>query len=184
MFREAEKREYRQITAPAELRERVLNMAKEAPQQPKKKPARRWMGTAVAACFALVMMVSTLLPSRGIEFCMDGAVISESAVSFGENTSGIALARAANVLSVPLTVKTGAETTLTPSRGVLRNSHDADTVCIVGVIDGTTDLIWEIEAVDPAESYTLCAESGEESSVLTLAFDADANCWTVCAAQE
>ncbi len=51
-------------------------------------------------------------------------------------------------------------------------------------IDAPAELIWEIENPDMAETYVLRVDCGDESSALTLAFDAAENRWTVFVAQE
>lgn len=178
MFTEAQKSAYRAVTAPPSLRERVLDMATEAPQ-PKKRPARRWMGAAVAACLVLVM-TSALMPKHGTEILVGGNAVGNEPVAV--ERSGIALARAAETLVVPLTVKTHEDVALVPEHGVLRSG---DTMIAARCeINSPAELTWEIENPDTAERYELRMTCGDEVTVLTLAFDAAENCWTVFAAQE
>lgn len=178
MFSEAQKSAYRAVTAPESLRERVLDMATDMPQ--KKKPAGRWLTTAVAACLVLVMS-SALLPKGGTEILVGGTAVGDAPVAVDGN-SGVALARAVETLRVPLTVKTKKEMTLTPEDGVLRSAEAL--IAVNAVIDSREELFWEIENPDTAETYVLHVDSGDGSSALTLAFDAAENCWTVFAAQE
>ncbi len=179
MFSEAQKSAYRAVTAPESLRERVLDIAADRPR-PKKKPAGRWLAAAIAACLMLVMS-SALLPKGGTEILTGGAAIGGEPVALSES-GGVALARAAEPLQVPLAVNPRGEVTLTPEDGVLRSG---DTLIAAGTtIDAPAELIWEIERPDTAETYVLRVDGGAGSSALTLAFDAAENCWTVFAAQE
>lgn len=173
MFSEAEKREYRALHAPEELRQRVLTMAENAP--PVRRPVRRrWMVSAMAACLMLVLLTAALLPRADLRL-----TAGEPA---GAAESGIALlSRAAEPLTVPVTVETSGSAVLTVSAGLLRS---ADTGEEVRQIDGAAALLWELDAPEKTERYTLTADCGGERTVLTLAFDAAEGRWTVSAAKE
>ena len=180
MFSETQKTAYHSVKAPDALRSRVLDMADETPRR-RKRPAYRRMTAAAAACLMLVMLMTALLPKSGAEILTGGSTIGSEPVAVSEN-GGIALARAAETLSLPLTVKPHGRASLTLSHGVLRSG---DTIIAARCeIDSPAELIWEIEAPDTAETYELRIDCGEERSVLTLAFDAEENCWTVFAAEE
>lgn len=174
MFSEAEKREYRALRAPEELRQRVLTLAENAPPERQRSVRRRWMAPAMAACLALVLLTAALLPRADVR------LTAGEPVSAAE--SGIALlSRAAEPLTVPVTVETGGPAALTASAGLLR---DAVTGGEVRQIDGAAELLWELEAPEKTERYTLTVDCGGERAVLTLAFDAAEGRWTVGAAKE
>lgn len=180
MFSEAQKSAYRAVSAPETLRSRVLDMAMDAPQ-PKKRPVRRWMTAAVAACFVLVMLSSALLPKNGTEILVGGAALGSEPIAV-EESDGVALARAVETLGVPLTVKPHGKAVIELSHGVLNSGGTV--IADRCEIDSPAELIWEIESPDPAKTYVLRVDCGEDRSVLTLAFDAAENRWTVFSAQE
>lgn len=172
MFTEAEKATYRAVKAPEELRQRVLDMADTAPVT-RRRPMRRFVGGAMAACLMLALLIATLLPRADLS------------VSVGEATaggeSGIAvLSRAAAPLRLPVTVTTRGETALSVSRGRLCGETGES----VDSVTGPESLFWEIDDPDETERYTLTARCGEESLTLTLAFDTAAGRWTARAAEE
>lgn len=173
MFSEAEKREYRALHAPEELRQRVLTLAESAPQT-RRPVRRRWMVPAMAACLALVLLTAALLPRADVRLTAGEPVRTAE--------SGIALlSRAAEPLTVPVTVETSAPAALSVSAGLLR---DADTGEEVRQLDGAAELLWELDAPEETERYTLTADCGGERTVLTLAFDAAEGRWTARAAKE
>ncbi|MBR2482006.1 MAG: hypothetical protein IKB58_04035, partial [Oscillospiraceae bacterium] len=103
MFTEAQKTAYQNMTAPAELRGKVLEMAKAAPAKPAapKRPVRRWMTTAMAACLVLVVGIASLLPRGGdVTLRMEGMEITETATAFSVNTPMTARAIASMCLPV------------------------------------------------------------------------------------
>lgn len=173
MFSEAEKREYRALRAPEELRQRVLTMAENAPQA-RRTVRRRWMPAALAACLMLALLTAALLPRADLRLTAGEPVTAAE--------SGIAmLSRAAEPLTVPVTVETRGPAVLSVSAGLLRN---ADTGEEVRQLDGAAALLWELDAPEETERYTLTADCGGERTTLTLAFDAAEGRWTVGAAKE
>lgn len=175
MFSEAEKREYRAIRAPEGLRQRVLDMADTAAAAPVKRRSRRWMPTAVAACLVLTLLAAVLLPRADL-------AVTAGPVGGSADESGVAaLARAAEPLTVPVTVTTRGETALAVSDGRLLRAETGEEV--TGT-DGAADLLWEIDAPHEEMRYTLTACRGDERVTLTLAFDTAEGRWTACAAEE
>ena len=181
MFTEAQKTAYQNMTAPTELRGKVLEMAKVAPAKPveRKRPVRRWMSTAVAACLVLVVGVSALLP-RGsdVTLQLDGMPVTETATAFSASTP--MTARAIASMCLPVTVETEEDAEISVSHGQLF-AEDGTEVSVVGA--GATTLYWAISPVDTKEEYTLRV-GGEKITCMKLAFDAEENCWTVFAAKE
>lgn len=181
MFTEEQKTAYQNMTAPAELREKVLEMAKTAPAKPveRKRPARKWMSTAVAACLVVVVGATMLLPRGGnVTLRMDGVEVTETATAFSANMP--MTARAIASMCLPVTVETEWDAEISVSCGQVL-AEDGTEVSVVSA--GETTLYWAISPVDANEEYTLRV-CGEKSTCMTLAFDAEENCWTVFAAKE
>lgn len=180
MFTEAQKTAYQNMTAPTELRGKVLEMARSAPAKPaeRKQPIRRWMTTAVAACLVLVASV-TLLPRGGdVTLQLDGVTVTETATAFSANTP--MTARAIASMCLPVLVKTEEDAEISVSCGQLLAEDGSE---VTAVSAGATTLYWAISPVDTNEEYTLRVR-GEKITLMTLAFDAEENCWTVSAAKE
>jgi redox-regulated HSP33 family molecular chaperone len=181
MFTEAQKTAYQNMTAPTELRGKVLEMAKAAPAKPAqtKRPVRRWMTTAVAACFVLVVSVSALLPRSGdVTLSLDGMEVTETATAFSASTP--MTARAIASMCLPVTVETDEDAKLSVSCGQLLAEDGTE---VTAVHAGETTLYWAISPVDTNETYELRLH-GDTVTCMTLAFDAEENCWTVFAAKE
>lgn len=181
MFTEAQKTAYQNMTAPTELRGKVLEMARTAPAKSveRKLPVRRWMSTAVAACLMLVVGVSALLPRSGdVTLRLDGMPVTETATPFSANTP--MTARAIASMCLPVTVETEEDAEISVSYGQLL-AEDGTEVSAVSA--GATTLYWAISPVDTKEEYTLRV-GGAKSTCMKLAFDAEENCWTVFAAKE
>lgn len=176
MFSEAEKREYRSIRPPEELRQRVLELAPTEARQPGRRSAlRRWQTMTAAACLALALLAAALLPRADLRLAADDPLTG----SGGED--GIAvLARAAGTLTVPVRVSAHGETALSVSHGQLHSSETGETVTHV---TGSAELLWELDAPDETQQYTLHAVCGDTEATLTLAFDPAQCRWTVQAAQ-
>lgn len=181
MFTEAQKTAYQSMTPPAELREKVLQMAKNAPARPveRKRPIRRWMTTAVAACLVLVVSLGMLTPRHSdVTLRLDGMEVTETAAPFAVNTP--MMARALASMCLPVTVETETAAELQVSHGMLM-AEDGTEVNAVDV--GTTTLYWAIQNLSTEEEYLLTVQ-GDDTTLMTLAFDAGENCWTVSATKE
>lgn len=176
MFSEAEKREYRSIRPPEELRQRVLELAPTEARQPRRRSAlRRWQTMTAAACLALALLAAALLPRADLRLAAEEPLTG----SGGED--GIAvLARAAGTLTVPVTVSAHGETALSVSHGQLRSSETGEAVTHV---TGSAELLWELDAPDETQQYHLHAVCGDTEATLTLAFDPAQCRWTAQAAQ-
>ena len=180
MFTEAQKTAYQNMTAPTQLRGKVLEMAKNAPAKPveRKRPVRRWMTTAVAACLVLVASVSLLPRGGDVTLQLDGMTVTETATAFSANTP--MTARAIASMCLPVTVETETDAVLSVSHGQLFVEDGTE---VNSVSAGMTTLYWAISPVDTSEEYLLRV-SGKKPTLMTLAFDAEENCWTVSAAKE
>ena len=133
---------------------------------------------AVAACLLLVASVS-LLPRGGeVSLQLDGMPVTETATAFSASTP--MAARAIASMCLPVTVETEEDATLTVSCGQIMT---ADGTEITAVAAGKTTLYWAISPVDTNEEYRLRI-CGDTVTCMTLAFDAEENCWTVSAAKE
>ena len=180
MFTEVQKTAYQNMTAPAELRGKVLEMARSAPAKPveRKQPIRRWMTTAVAACLILVASVSLLPQGGNVTLRMDGVEVTERATAFSANTP--MTARAIASMCLPVTVETETAAELQVSHGALMAEDGTE----VNAVDaGATTLYWAIQNLSTDEEYLLTVQ-GDDTTLMTLAFDAEENCWTVSATKE
>ena len=181
MFTEAQKTAYQNMTAPTELRSRVLEMAKAAPAKPSvsKRAVRHWMSAAVAACLVLVIGTSVLLNrDSDVTLLLDGMSVTETAAAFSASTP--MTARAIASMCLPVTVETDEDAELSVSCGQLLAEDGAE---VTAVHAGETTLYWAISPVDTNETYELRLH-GDTVTCMTLAFDAEENCWTAFAAKE
>ena len=180
MFSESQKTAYQSVTAPSELREKVLRMAREAPAKEVvgKRPARRWMASAVAACLVLVASVSFLPRGGDVTLRVDGLSLTETATPI--SASAPMAARSLASMCLPVTVETEEEAKLLVSHGeLLAEKGEA----VSTAAPGETTVYWSIGGVDTNERYTLSV-CGDKTTVLTLAFDAEEGCWTAFAVKE
>ena len=185
MFDERALNAYRSVTAPPELRDKVLSQAKSKKTIPfnnKKKTTRMVRQiSAAAACLVLLAGVWTMGRGNG-----DTAEMNVNAVVVTETADQGAIRMATEE---PVTVK-------------LEISCEAELNCEAGelLVQGKDDItpvecgqtcraeknavvLWQIPDADAAEAYELTL-SGENNSVsVTLLYDTARNCWTVSYAE-
>lgn len=185
MFDQKQIDAYCSVTAPADLRRQVLNMAAEKAER---KPFFQTAGfrslSAVAAC--LVLMLAVTLPNSvpaGPEFSLDGSPVTAEAMPLPQSTQVAALsARTAPLVTVPLKLDLSEETTLSVDRGALTvvNPKTEDVLFIgsTGTVSKDCLLTWSISD-ETRTPCTLTAQTADEVCTIILAFNADENSWTI-----
>ena len=190
MFDEKEMRAYRNISAPADLKERVLSScANVHPARPNFSAMIRTVSGA-AACLVLVIVLSVFAVGRfddtSVSVSGEGLLPECSVLVHPEH--GVAPLSAhpigksiAAPVSIPVELTLSEETTITVSAGELC-MKDADgeahsfgtavTAC------GTVEIDWYVIPNDTKNAFVMTLRGALKSETLTLVYDEDGDIWT------
>lgn len=175
MFGEEQVKQYRSITAPAEMRDRVLNSAK---KQKKNIPARVYEFAGFAACLAVIIAVSLVLGSfggttveiNGQVLTAEPAVLPVTASAVSARTmSGITL-DADLEKSSTITVSEGQFYVFDSKTGQRLERH---------TFNKEVTIIWDILPTDTEAAYTLTIENSRGVTEVSLLFNEAAG-WQIC----
>ncbi len=186
MFDERTVKAYRSITAPPELKARVLARAESEKavqlKNRKKMPRTLRQLSAAAACLVLIVGVwaASRESGRGLGITADAVVLEASA------DQELLRAAAEEPVTVKVEISRKAELSCGEGELLVQEKGDAAPVnqgqsCRVGK---NTTVLWQIPAADAEESYALTLSCGSETRTLTLLYDTAENCWAVSFAEE
>lgn len=162
MFSKSQLDAYKNMKAPDELRDKVINA----------KPRKHniyWLPLAISFAACLVLIFSVAVRSK--EFTPTITVFGEelsSSVTFNGTTAAVS-ARKAPVVAVPVTIDAETKTEIKVSSGsilVKDSVYEAS-----ATIDSYTELIWEVPLEEEFESQTMTLTSGGKTAVITLTQD-------------
>ena len=179
MFSENQIKEYKSISAPEELRQKVLSMKKAEKKQAFK--VRNIGIYAAAACLVLVLSLSGIFGNGDISASLNGKPLGDEAVSV-QSDSSIAMldARSLDELSVDIEIETGKNAEIEVSDGSIQIS-DTETgeVSENTSFKGKKIVRWSIPNADESRAYemTVTFKNGKTETI-TLEYDRDAMCWT------
>ena len=192
MFDKKEVEAYQNISAPDDLRERVLS-ACEAVQPRKRSLAEAVrMLSALAACFVLVAVFSVFAIGNFGTFSVsvDGKTLTENRITLAANECDVAplAMRMLSGKEVPLLFTLSEETEFSVSGGTMR-MFDPETNALLAsgstlVAENDVMIRWTVLAeADETNrenvSFEMMVCSGKKSYTVVLAFDEDAQVWTV-----
>jgi len=184
MFDERTVHAYRSITAPPELKEKVLAQAKSEKTVPfNKKKTTRWVRQLSTAAACLVLMVGVWAASRESG---SGAELSVNAVVMAaESENSLVRIAAEEPLSVKLEISCESELSCSEGELLVQGEDDLAPVNHGASCRATEKALvfWEIPAADPTETYELTLTGENTTLVITLMYDTAENCWTVSYAE-
>lgn len=179
MFSENQIKAYKSISAPDELRQKILGMEK---TEKKSGFKMRNIGIyAAAACLVLVVSLSGLFGGNDFTASLGGQEIGKDAVAV-QPDSGIAMldARAASELSLDIEVETDQAAEVTVSAGSVQISdYDTGEVKENAEASGKNIVRWTIINADENETYEMRFDFNRgKSTEIILEYDREAMCWT------
>ncbi len=184
MFDSKEIAAYRELSAPIDLRDKVLSsLADEAPKRNSARFIKQL--SSLAACFVLAAVL-VLFGAReygNVSVSVSGEELKkERSVVYNPNNEieGYSMTRASET-NVALTLDGHAE--LSVSNGILRIfAEDDDTVLYTGTdyaIDGKTLVHWTVLADDIANTYELTLKGAFKTEKIILSYDMASEAWTL-----
>ena len=184
MFESNQIEAFRQIKAPAELRDKVIG----AKTVPMRTVVLRY--GSLAACLVIMLTAVLLFHGRtdGIAVAMDGHPVTSEGVYTVLSTLETAHYSVARVvpmtegqlldqtLEIPLEFTVTGECTANVSSGsILMDGEETESGAQL-TAEGNLNLIWRIESADREAYYSLVLQSGGEQVVLVMKYD---NGWMI-----
>ncbi len=192
MFDSKEIEAYRAISAPADLRQKVLSSCTE-----EMKPARNFSRmirtvSTLAACLVLVTCFSVMALGNFFEanvFVSGEMVTSEEMqLLFTEDVTPLSLdARAFSHLEVPMTLEMRGKAEITVSDGILLILDDMTDEVLANVLPGTAYKtgknitgIWTVVSADAEQkSFEMTIKSLFNTEVITLTYEETTGEWVI-----
>ena len=174
MFDKEQVKAYKSITAPEEMKSRVMS-ACAAPVKKNSKAVYRY--SSIAACLAIIIAVSLVFGGMGsVSVSLDGAVITDSGVPVVTAVSAMSRSMTGIFLEAELDGKTEIKT----EDG---NVYVYD-IATGEAIEGKTNaakvsIVWDIVPTDTEKTYVLIFENSRGATEITLLFNETAG-WMLC----
>ena len=171
MFSEEQVEAYKNITAPEEMRSRVLNSVG---TQKKKSRSAVYRYAGLAACLVLIIALSLVFTSQGgVTIYSDGQVITEDGVPV---YSAVSAMSARGMFGIELEAELDGKTVISASEGnVYINGQLAE-----GKIDAEmVAIVWDIVPTDTEKIYVLTFENSRGETSVNLLFNETAG-WMLC----
>lgn len=171
---------YRSVEAPEELRQQVLQAAKEH-RKPKHRSASAGIA-ALAACLALVLSVHFAGQSSADVILMGEPLREGSAVVVEELSMPAAgptaySRQAAAARQLELELKLDDSTRLKVSDGAVTVLQQGEVVENLAALRGTVTVLWEIDPTQVTETYQLEMYGGESCCKITLSYEENQGGW-------
>ena len=186
MFDERAVSAYRSITAPSDLKEKVLAQQKSAKavkeQQKRKKLRLTRQLSAVAAC--LVLMIGSWSMTReqgGLESGIHATVLADEA-------QGMVRMAGADPVTVELNMDLPEGAFFTCRDGELLVQGEGDITPVSRgnawrTEEGEALVLWQGPAFDTAQIFELTVDAETESVTVVLSYDTEKSCWAVSFAE-
>ena len=173
MFSEEQVKSYKNITAPENLRQRVIDSA---PSNKKRfNPVMK--GASLAACLALIIAVSLVLGSMGgLTVYTNGQVITEDGVPV---YSAVSAMSARGMFGINLEAELSEKTFVSSKDGNVYIYGEDGTVSEGETEGGKVTIVWDIVPTDTEKTYVLTFESSRGATEITLLFNETAG-WMLC----
>ncbi|MBR4869259.1 MAG: hypothetical protein IKU12_00590, partial [Oscillospiraceae bacterium] len=186
MFDERAVSAYRSITAPSELKEKVMaaqKSAKTAEEQKKRKTLRLTRQlSAAAACLVLMVGVWSMTREQG---SLESGIRAE-VVDY--ETPGMVRMAEIGPVTVKLNVEFPEGAQLSCREGELLVQGEEDLTLIsrgsAWRVDGDALVLWQVPAFDTAQTFELTVDAETGSVTVVLSYDTAENCWAVSFAEE
>ncbi len=184
MFDEKEIAAYRNISAPSDLRDKVLSSC--MAETPKRNDLRKFTRviSSIAACLLLATVLTTYaFGSYGdLDVSVSDRVLNEeSSLTFTTQDNGIAVAahREIPVTTIPLTFDGHA--TLRVSGGVMNVIEDGE-ISYIGTeyaTDGKTLVYWTVSGDETSQALEMTVIGRFKTETIILAYDETTAAWVV-----
>ena len=191
MFDEKEIEAYRSISAPANLRERVLSSCAEHPSARRNFPAMLRMVSSAAACLVLVTVLSvfmvghfgdvsvsvsgeTLLPESSVSVYPEHGVAPLSAQPIGKSITPS--------VSFPISFTLADKTQINVSKGELyMENENGDMVSFGSALtaDGQIQINWYVLPNEEENAFVMTLRGALKSETLILAYDEANDIWNI-----
>ncbi len=181
MFNEKQTNAYKNITAPLELRERVLNTENRPTVFGKTSSLKQIRNIAtLAACICLIVAVGIIFNSNNsVSVSMNGASLSQEAKPLNTARASVAAAQSLEeeIIEIPLEITLSGKTDITANDGKILNSSYE--VCNEQTFEEEKiSIIWQLSA-NREKEYTLEIESKKDSCTVMLIFNNAENLWKI-----
>ena len=185
MFNQKEIQAYRAISAPSDLRDKVLSSCAEQPLR--KKDSRFYMKwvSSIAACFALVAVLSVFAAGEYGHVSVSlsgGELVKERAVVYvpEDGVQPLSMQRELAETVIPISLDGHAEISVSDGiMNVIRS--DTNEILYTGTeysMDGKTLVHWTVCADDTARVYEMTVRGIFDTEKIILAYDESDNVWT------
>ena len=139
---------------------------------------------AAAACAAAVCAVVFIPHGKAADILISGKNPSASPVAVRSNDSEVGIIRAFAVeyIDIPVSINSSEKNVVSISGGTLYIEGAKETVYDADFeleLFGNASLVWTVPLDDKTAEFTLTAQTGNHSRVITLSFDESENKWTV-----
>ena len=181
MFDERAVSAYRSITAPSDLKEKVLAQQKSAKavkeQQKRKKLRLTRQLSAAAACLVLMVGAWSMTRERGgLESGIHATVLADEA-------QGMVRMAGADPVTVELNMDfpEGALFTCRDGELLVQGEDDITPVSRGNAwrTEGKALVLWQVPAFDTAQTFELTVDAETESVTVVLSYDTEKDCWAV-----
>ncbi|MBQ8830705.1 MAG: hypothetical protein IJ017_03815 [Oscillospiraceae bacterium] len=174
MFSNEQVNAYKNITAPEEMREKVLSSV--GTKKKSRTAAYRYAG--LAACLVVIIALSLVFSSMGgaTTIYTDGQVITENGVPV---YSAVSAMSARGVFGIELEAELEGKTVISSADGTVY-VYDENGELTEGETDAEkVSIIWDIVPTDTEKTYVLTFENSRGVTEVTLLFDETAG-WMLC----
>jgi hypothetical protein len=184
MFDQKQTDAFRSITAPEELRERVLAMEQKKPRNSR----RIIMGISSAAACLLILAAIPFFgrtPQKNPVFSVNGTTLAEEAMLLSDESSGAmtASARTVQKYTAVISAEFPTDTTLAVSDGRIElTSIDSSEVIGQGEeckAKGEVLIRWTVDIPEKDAQYYLTADTDSKEQTITLYYDSASNLWYI-----
>lgn len=184
MFDQKQADAFRSITAPEELRERVLAM-----EQKKSRNSRRLIMSISSAAACLLLVAAIPLRGRTLQkkpvFSVNGTTLAEEAMLLSDESSGAmtASARTVQKYTAVISAEFPTDTTLAVSDGRIElTSIDSSEVIGQGEeckAKGEVLIRWTVDIPEKDAQYYLTADTDSKEQTITLYYESAAGLWYI-----
>ena len=173
MFSEEQVKAYKNIKAPDEMRQRVLNSV----GTKKKSSHAVYRYSSVAACLAVIIAISLVFGSMGgMSVYTGGQEITENGVPV---YSAVSAMSARGMTGINLETELRGKTVISSSDGNVYVYNENGEISDGETEGGKVTVIWDIVPTDTEKTYVLTFENSRGATEITLLFDETAG-WMLC----
>jgi hypothetical protein len=190
MFSDSEKKAWKSISAPEELRERVLKLGETGSCKKRFDISSRSLNRfgTIAACFVLMLVLSAALfipKNDDFTVSFEGTVLGDNTVEFTPEPSGPAIVLTREVDPIRQTfefvIEAKGETAVTVSGGDLYRIDGESTLLCVGgshTFDRNAVMVYTVSAND-GDEFQITIQRGKNTQIIKITYNELTNSWSV-----